>query len=201
VAGYIVTRDVDNKGRPIAWVFAGSTRTRDGTGLTSAQLLSRVERSANYQLLRRGLVYPYFFMTLPAQLREKLSEAVQHAMEEAASEKAANLWACDKTVAGLRITRLSDITDQYELYPYLFRRVIKHWYGTNQERYWEALQTGHAYSSDDEDGVSLKGFFDRGNPYVFIVGERDFLPLDEVVTISRDRLRMTRHPVDIVFLS
>jgi hypothetical protein len=205
VAGYIVTRDVDAKGRPIAWVFPGSTRTRDGTGLSQAQLRSRLERSANYQLLRRGLVYPYFFMTLPAVLREKLSEAVRAAMDEAAegvpSGKAANIWACDRTLSGLRITRLSTITQRYEIFPYLFRRVIKHWYGSNVERYWEALRTGLSYSQDDEDGVSLKGFFERGNPYVFTVGERDFLPLDEVVTIKGGRLRMTCHPSDIVFLS
>ena len=130
-----------------------------------------------------------------------MDEAAGQAQSGRPSEKAANIWACDKTVSGLRITRLSTITERYEIYPYLFRRVLKHWYGTSVERYWEALRTGRPYSQDDEDDVSLKGFFDRGNPYVFIVSERDFLPLDEVVTIKRGRLRMTRPPSDIVFLS
>jgi hypothetical protein len=205
--GYIVTRDVDRKGRPIAWVFAGSTRDRDGTQLTQARLLSRLEQSANYQLLRGGLVYPYFFMTLPGKLRDKLSEAAQQAQAEAAephrepSQEVANIWLRDKTDTGVNITSISKIHDQYELYPYLFRKVIKHWYRRNMEKYWKALQKNSTYSLRGSNRISLKGFFETGNPYIFVVSERDFVRLDEVVEIKGYTLKMKRYPFDIVFLS
>ena len=209
--GYIVTRDVDRKGRPIAWVFAGSTRDRDGTRLTRSRLLSRLEQSANYQLLRRGLVYPYFYMTLPGKLRDKLSEAAQQAHAEAAkqaetlqedpSHKVANIWLYDKTVKGAKITSLSKITDHYEIFPYLFRKVIKHWYRKNMKKYWEALRKDRAYSPRGSTRVSLTGFFETGNPYIFVISERDFVRLDELVTIKNNTLKMTRPPFDIVFLS
>jgi len=205
--GYIVTRDVDRKGRPIAWVFPGSARDRDGAQLTQARLLSRLGQSANYQLLRKGLVYPYFFMTLPGKLRDKLSEAAQQARAEAAkpsgepSQDVANIWLRDKTDTGVNITSINKIHDQYELYPYLFRKVIKHWYQTNMEKYWEALRKDSAYSLGGSSRVSLKGFFETGNPYIFVVSERDFVRLDEVVEIKRNMLKLKRYPFDIVFLS
>lgn len=209
--GYIVTRDVEAKGRPIAWVFPGTPRDRDGAQVTQARLLSCLEQSANFQLLKLGLAYPYFFMTLAAQLRDKLTEAVRQARAAAAQQagpdmgspahKPANIWSNDKTMAGLKITSLANITEDYELFPYLFRKVIKHWYQKNMEDYWNALRADQVFSLADSQRVNLEGFFDGGNPYIFVVGERDFLKLDEVVEIKKDRLRMTRHPFDIVFLS
>ncbi len=40
-----------------------------------------------------------------------------------------------------------------------------------------------------------------GNPYIFVVSERDFVRLDEVVTIKGNTLKLKRYPFDIVFLS
>jgi hypothetical protein len=77
IHGYIVTIDVYKN---------GSAHERDGTQLTPGKLLSRIEKSANYQLLRKGLVYPYFFMTLPRKLREKLAEAAKQAQVEATQQ-------------------------------------------------------------------------------------------------------------------
>lgn len=211
IPGYIVTGDVEKNGRPIAWVFPGSAPERDGAQLTPDKLLDRVEKSANYQLSRKGLVYPYFFMTLPGKLREKLAEAAKQAQVEAAQQvpsyeqgeqKLPNIWLYDKTVEGVNITTLRKITDNYEIYPYLFRKIIKHWYRKNMERYWEALRNNR-HDSQTESGkrISLKGFFDSGNPYVFVVSEQDFVRLDSVVEIKRNRFKMKKYPYDIVFLS
>ncbi|MFQ5576191.1 MAG: hypothetical protein ACE5G8_04295, partial [Anaerolineae bacterium] len=60
IPGYIVTDDVEKNGRPIAWVFPGSARERDGSTITADRLADRLEQSANYHLLQKGLVYPYF---------------------------------------------------------------------------------------------------------------------------------------------
>lgn len=195
IPGYIVTNDVEKNGRPLAWVFPGSTRKRDGTQMTTDELAARLEQSANYQLSRKGLVYPYFFMTLAGKLRDKLAEAAQQAQAEAV-----NLWQRDQTVEGVNITTLRRITDDHEIYPYLFRRIIKHWYRVKMERYWDAGRKGAAYKESGQ-SVNLKGFFDSGNPYIFVISDQDFVRLDSVVEIKRNRLRMTKYPFDIVFLS
>jgi hypothetical protein len=158
-------------------------------------LAARLEQSANYQLLRKGLVYPYFFMTLAGKLRDKLAQAARQAQAEAV-----NLWLRDQTVEGVNITTLRRITDDYEIYPYLFRKIIKHWYQVRMERYWDALRNGAAYKESGQ-SVNLKGFFDNGNPYIFVISDQDFVRLDSVVEIKRNRLRMTKYPFDIVFLS
>ena len=210
IPGYVVTGDVEKNGRPIAWVFPGSAPERDGVRLTLDKLLSRIEKSANYQLLRKGFVYPYFFMTLPGKLREKLAEAAQQAQVEAAQQaqsykqskqKLPNIWLYDKTVEGVHITTLRRITDDHEIYPYLFRRVIKHWYRKNMERYWEALRNDLDVSPTVSGQISLKGFFDSGNPYFFVVSEQDCVRLDSLVEIKRNTLKMKKYPHDIVFLS
>jgi hypothetical protein len=150
-------------------------------------------------------------MTLPGRLRDKLSEAAQQAQAEAKqqarslqeepSQEVANIWLYDKTDAGIKVTSISKIHDQYEMYPYLFRKVIKHWYRKNMGKYWEALRKDRAYSLRGSSRISLTGFYEGGNPYVFIVSERDFVRLDEVVEIKRNTLKLTKYPFDIVFLS
>ncbi|MEM7345609.1 MAG: hypothetical protein AAF485_15310 [Chloroflexota bacterium] len=209
--GYIVTQDVEKNGRPISWVFAGTTRTRDGSKQTVAQLVRRVERSANYQLLRQGLVYPYFFMTLPGRLRDKLAEAAQEALKESRkmrksrkkdAPKKPNLWLYDQTSRGVRLTTLENLTDQYETYPYLFRKILKHWHRTHLKEYWEAWGEGHAYDPDkDYEKIDLNGFFEGGNPYLFVISDQDFVRLDHILEIKRGRLKLKKYPFDIVFLS
>ncbi|MCB9110830.1 MAG: hypothetical protein H6634_06240 [Anaerolineales bacterium] len=81
IPAYIVTSNIEKNGRPLAWVFPGDTNDADGSELTKEMLAERLEKSVNYQLLRYGLVYPYFFMTLAGKLRDKLIEAVRRALK------------------------------------------------------------------------------------------------------------------------
>jgi hypothetical protein len=215
IPGSIVTGEVEKNGRPISWVFPGSSADTDGLELSKEMLASRVEQSANYQLLRRGLVYPYFFMTLAGRLRDKLAEAVRLAQADAVQQsqalkknplkppaKAPNLWIYDKAADGLKIADLKIIIDEMELYPYLFRRVVKAWYRQQMQRYWIALRDNLAYIFDEKDkSVILENFFSDGDPYVFIISDQDFVKLSEVVQLKDNTLKLTRSPMDIVFLS
>ncbi|TAE49639.1 MAG: hypothetical protein EAZ89_13970, partial [Bacteroidetes bacterium] len=47
--GYIVVNDIEQKGRPISWVFAGAPAVADGSQIPSAQLEKILKTSANYQ--------------------------------------------------------------------------------------------------------------------------------------------------------
>ena len=216
IPGFIVTKEAERNGRPISWIFTGRAPERDGSIITNDELADIVEQSANYHLLRTGLVYPYFYMTLPAKVRSKLTEATklaqadaeqllkEHAQElDKLPHKLPNLWVYDKTVSdkGVRITKVSQVNEEYELWPYLFRKLLKHWHKKNSERYWEALRNNSPYNSSKNDRVSLKGFFDGGNPYVLLVSETEFVKLDQILEIKGNTMKLTKQPWDIVFLS
>ena len=193
--GYVVVNDMDRKGRPIAWVFPGKTSLRDGSRVTTRKLKGILKKSGNYKLVSTGLVYPYFFFTLEAALRDVLMNAVKNAQRQKM-----NLWSVDKSAKGITSKKLSQFTDKYVLFPYLFRRLIKHQYRRMMEGYWAALMKGSKYTPKAET-MYLDSFFDDTNPYVFLIKEREFKRLNEVVRVTKTKIKMTTHPGNIVFLS
>ena len=193
--GYVVVNDMDRKGRPISWVFAGKTSIRSGSRITTGRLAQLLKQSGNYQLLSRGLVYPYFFFTLEAKLRDILMSAVKNAQRQEM-----NIWSEDRTAKGITTRRFSEVTDEELIFPYLFRRMVKHQYRRMMEGYWEALMEGEAYKPQTE-ALFLSSFFDDTNPYVFLIEEREFKRLDEVVRVTNTKIRMNTDPGNIVFLS
>lgn len=195
IEGYIIVNDVERKGRPISFAFAGKTRLRDGGKVSKEKLQKILKDSINYQLLADGLVYPYFFYSLSAKLRNVLSDGVKNAQK-----KKLNIWLDDKTLAGIKLNKFSQITGEHIIVPYLFRRLIKHQYLNLMQGYWKALEGNKAYKPKVE-SLFLKSFFDKTNPYVFLIDEKDFRRLDEIVIVSRNKIRMATHPGNIVFLS
>jgi len=193
--GYVVVNDIDRKGRPIAWVFAGRTHIRNGSRLTTSALRKFLKKSCNYKLISVGLVYPYFFFTLEAALRDVLV----HAMKNAQRQRM-NLWSEDKTSKSITAQDFSEVTDKHLIFPYLFRRLVKHQYQRMMKAYWSALENDRAYKPNTED-LFLESFFDGSNPYVFLIEEREFKRLDEIVKVTKTRIRMTTHPGNIVFLA
>ena len=83
VPGFIVTGDIEKNGRPISWVFAGDTPIKDGSVVSTDQLSEIADKSVNYDLLRSGMIYPLYYMTLAGKLRRKLDAAVQEAQATA----------------------------------------------------------------------------------------------------------------------
>ena len=198
IPGYIITRDIERKGRPIAWVFAGKTRSRDGAQYTKSQISARIERSANFHLLEQGVVYPYFFMTLPATLRGRLIKAVETAQGNAKNEE--NLWSNDRTMRGVTVTSITKVTEKYEMFPYLFRKLIKHAFRQDSLAYWEALENDADQFIPDMERFTLSGYFDGGNPYIFLVKEKDFVKLEEILHVTKTRMTLKTPPQNIVFL-
>ncbi|MFN8439743.1 MAG: hypothetical protein U0175_03185 [Caldilineaceae bacterium] len=194
IPGYIITRDIELNGRPVAWVFRGSTPDTDGKSITQDELTERAEQSANYYLLQQGLVYPYFYMTLQAKLRNKLSAAVTQAQANAMSSNTANLWHSDKSIPGIVLSDIKLITQQSSLptdasliYPYLFRKVLKFWYQNTPD----VTNTT----------VNLSNLCAKANPNIFVVSEADFVKLDEILDLTGNLLKMKKLPQDIVFLA
>lgn len=121
--GYIVTSAVEDKGRPLVWVFAGTTQDRDGASWDENELVKHVAQSANYHLLKKGLVYPYFFESLPMSLQKKLAQAAK-----SAHDKAICIWSYDKSKNGWKMLTIKMITEETVIFPYLFRKIIKNTY-------------------------------------------------------------------------
>jgi hypothetical protein len=205
IPGYIVTGDVEQNGRPLSWVFAGNTSIDDGAEITTEQLASIAEQSANYQLLRQGVIYPLYFMTLAGKLREKLSKAVRESQSNAKRKPlatgaiASNLWHVDASTQGCTLTTLSVITDEKTVFPSMFRRIIKHQHRLNMESYWAGLRANAA--SISVPAFDFRGFFDNANPYVFVISDQDFLRLADVVETKGNTFKMLKAPHDLVFLS
>jgi hypothetical protein len=203
IPGYIVTGDIERRGRPVSWVFPGTTPLIDGAAIPRDGLAEMAPQSANYHLLRLGLVYPFFFMTLPAALRNQLATAVREARESAARAAGnpnppANLWLLDRSTQGVDLSSIRVLTTEQAIFPYLFRKIVQHFQKFDLERQRAAQVSGVPVS---DESVPLDGFFNDANPHVFVISEQDFLRLDDVVEAKGTLLRMRRGPHDLVFLS
>ena len=86
------------------------------------------------------------------------------------------------------------------MFPYLFRKLIKHAFRQDILAYWNALENDHDNFTPDMDAVSLDGYFDTGNPYIFLVKEKDFVKLKDVLHITKTRMTLKTSPQNIVFL-
>lgn len=195
IKGYVVVNDMDRKGRPIAWVFPGKSSSRDGSRLSASKLAGILKKSGNYKLVSNGLVYPYFFFTLEAALRDILMHAVTNAQRQKM-----NIWSSDKSSKGITTKKFSQITDKHLIFPYLFRRMVKHQYRRMMEGYWEALNKGTKYTPKTE-ALFLDTFFDDTNPYIFMIKEREFKRLNEVIRVTKTKIKFSTPPENIVFLS
>jgi hypothetical protein len=205
IPGYIICGDIEMNGRPVAFVFIGDTSAPDGVNVPTDQLAANLHYSANYHLLRSGMVYPLYFMSLAGKLRAKLTEATQQALD--AARKAppimpgatTNIWQIDASMQGVDITSLAIITEQKAVYPYLFRKVIKHVQRCTMTAYWDCLRANLAVLPAS--AINLDGFFNDANPYVYVASEGDFVRLSEIMTARGTTLKMHKPPYDLVFLS
>lgn len=205
VPGFIVTGDIEKNGRPISWVFPGDISIKDGSVVSTDQLAEIADKSANYELVRSGMIYPLYYMTLAGKLRRKLDAAVQEAQANAtrmisSSQTMQNIWHLDRSTSGVTMATLKAITDDNVVYPDLFRRILRHYQIVQMNAYWDALRRG-ATNVTPPNGFELDKLFDGANPYVFVISDQDFVRMADVFEINGDSLRMKKSPADLVFLS
>jgi len=200
IPGYIIANDIERNGRPLGWVFAGKPPIKDGTQLDKKEVGDLVAQSANYHLLARGIVYPFFYMDLPAAIRLPLMFASKKAQDNADQE---DVWIHDHTTDGVTVPSLQNLYDDTVVYPYLFRRIVRHWYSNRMTRFWQHLEDGYdtELSAEDELDLSLDGFFENSDPWIFVSSEQDFLRLSDVLEVGSQSLKLRVFPYDIVFLS
>lgn len=199
IRGYVITDDVERNGRPLGWVFAGEPPVADGTMLDKKAVGALVGKSANHHLLLTGTVYPFFYMGLPGAIRIPLMEAAKQAQQ---NPDQVDVWLHDTTKNGVEIASLTSLYKDTVVYPYLFRRIVRQWYSKTLNRFWEGLRHDHNPLPDGEDlGLDLDGFFEDGDPWIFLISEQDFLHLSDILDVSSTSLKLHTYPYDIVFLS
>ncbi len=199
IRGYIIADDVERNGRPLGWVFTGMPPFADGAQLSKYKVGELVSASANYYLLQRGTVYPFFYMGLPGAIRTPLMQAAQQAQQNPDQD---DVWVHDNTVQGVQVASLANLYTETVVYPYLFRRIVRQWYAKTMTRFWQGLRENRAALPNGEDlGLDLDGFFEEGDPWIFVISEQDFLHLSDILDVQRTSLKLRVYPYDIVFLS
>lgn len=117
IPSYILSNGLDTYGRTIAFVFTGDHPAVDGSSIfVTPQML---DSSLNIFMLQQGQAYPAFYLSLPAELRDHLSETVA-----AARTAGTGVWAED-TANQPNIAHVPDSTvlQQLVMWPKLFRRL------------------------------------------------------------------------------
>ncbi|MCH8315071.1 MAG: hypothetical protein IIA64_03775 [Planctomycetes bacterium] len=178
--GYILTRSIDPFGRPVAFVFAGSTSQQDGSDIWLD--VARLNTSLNAQLMSRGEVYPAYYAGLPSDLRDRLTDLAFNAWSANRG-----LWPVDRSNRGARIRKIDDLS-RYAIWPKLYRRLFKYFRDPNTRR-----------------GVA--GFDDwlRDDPNrdddLWIIPTAEISNLHDVVEVTgTNRITMTYFPEELVIV-
>lgn len=176
IPGYIAARSLEVNGRPVAFAFEGTTSARDGSDVfLDGEMLTR---SLNYSAIAAGHAYPLFYDTLFADLREVLSVATARARQEGLG-----VWAKDKTQTGVGLTDQAYLERNAVVFPKLYRRLV------------EYLKQG---------GVGAKDFIPwlaASREQILDLTTKSFTHFDNVIHASPTRVRFTKLPEQIVFVS
>jgi endonuclease YncB( thermonuclease family) len=176
LAGYILTQAVDPHGRPIAFVYAGSTSKPDGAAVTLKP--AGLKRTLNAQLVENGLAYPGYYTSLPADLRDELRQCSLQARR-----KRKGMWKQDASLKGATLRTLADL-EQAALWPKLFRRLVDYF---------------------DTEPADLGGFVDwllaeagDRDDQLLICSRCEFVSLHEVIQVKTDRIKMRNDPHELI---
>lgn len=172
VQGFILSRAVEKFGRPVSFVYAGTTNLQDGSEVFLDAALLR--KSINYKLLRVGLAYPTYYEGLFSDLRKAMTAAVKTARSQSKG-----IWAVD-TSSGVTVNNLRSITDDHTILPKLFRRLV-------------------AYLKSHSSVSGFKQSMANNPEDVLILSQQHFTHFDTVITQNGKRVGLTVEPEDMVF--
>lgn len=175
-AGYILSRALEAKGRPVAFAFEGAPPAADGSEVFLKPSL--LKKSLNYKSIAVGHAHPLFFDTLFVDLRETFTAAAV-----AARKKKLGLWKSDRSQKGLRVSDQASLELKGVMFPKLFRRLTE-------------------FLAQQPPDVS--GFLERvaeKKEHVLALPTNNVTHFDNVLSVEGDKVRLTRRPEEIVFVS
>jgi len=171
--GYIVARQAEKFGRPVAFAFAGAAPEADGASLFLTP--KRLKDSLNYQSVEEGLAYPTYYKGLFADLRDTITAAAR-----TARLARRELWAVDATTTGFDVDDLSSVTDTHVILPKLFRRLV------------EFLRGGGTVAG-------FKAFVEARAEPIIVLSTAHFTHFDTIVEVQGKHVRLTEQAENVVF--
>jgi endonuclease YncB( thermonuclease family) len=174
--GYILSRALEAKGRPVAFAFAGAAPAANGSDFFLN--VTQLRKSLNYKSVAAGHAHPLFYDTLVVDLRKAFAKVAV-----AAREKKRGLWIEDRSHSGVRVSDQAELEQNGVVFAKLFRRLT------------EFLA---------EAAPDLAGFLawvaDK-REQVLDLPANNFTHFDNVLRMQGDKVRLTRRPEEIVFVS
>ena len=171
--GYILSREVEENGRPVAFVYAGTPPEEDGSEIFLNA--NRMSESLNQRALEEGFAYPTYYKGLFHDLREALTETVARARQAQRG-----VWAVDRTNAGFEVEGLHSITDEHVILPKLFRRLA------------EYLQAGGSVAG-------FKEFLEAKEEEIIVISTVHPTHFDTVVEVEGNTVRLSEPPENLIF--
>ena len=176
--GYVLSNGIDANGRIIGFVYSGVPPTADGASVFLDN--AGVDGSENAKLLASGLVYPAFYATLPASLREHLADSSRRARAAKAG-----IWARSTADPNGKAT-IVDLAALEELavWPKLFRRIVPYLAAGNMTfDGFDAWLRADPVHRDDR--LLFSNPIESGN-------------MHDVVAAAGNQIQLTRWPEDFV---
>jgi endonuclease YncB( thermonuclease family) len=180
--GYILTNQIGPNGRPIAFVYAGTTNEQDGASIFLDA--NKLKESVNYKQLERGHAYPLFYDTLFFTLRKELFNAVKAAR----NNDNLNVWSKDVTNSGALYSGPESILSMPPIFPKLWRRL---------DKYSRDNDTMNPNSLDEFEEYMKSIREER----IFIISESRSTGFDDIIEVSGNTIKLQFLPEDLVVVS
>lgn len=173
--GWILSREKEKYGRPVAFLFAGDTAEPDGSQIFMG--LDLLKESFNHAALAEGLSYPTYYEGLFSDLRDEMTSVTK-----AARANGLGLWPVDRSTAGFDATSLAVIIDEVAILPKLFRRLSD-------------------YMATEGTAVGFREALAESREPVWDLRNQNHTHFDTFIEQAPDgtHIRMTREPEELVF--
>jgi hypothetical protein len=174
--GYILTRNIDPFGRPVSFVFAGTTNKQDGEEhwLDTAWL----DHSFNAALAKSGNAYPTFYTGLPTDLRNRIFTLIDEAF---GTHK--GIWKRDLSTKGFHTSGLKKL-EELVIWPKLFRRLVVYFKAGNSGL--EGFETWLSESGRDDE--------------LWILSRGELCNMHDVIDFQGSKMLMKYRPGDLIIL-
>ena len=180
VDGYILVRRTDTYNRPISFVFAGRCQYKDGQSIYLDT--KNAKGSINYKMLLEGHAYPTFYDGMFHDLRDLFAKVTVKARSSRS-----NIWSKDKTNRYTLINSLNHITNQYILFPKLFRRLVDY-IAINRNT---SLNIKHFIS-----------YLEKKSIKILILDKKQLTHFDHVISVNETgKIKLSEKPENLVFYS
>lgn len=179
VNGYILSNGLDTYGRVIAFIYTGTNPAADGSTIyLTPQML---DDSLNARLLSSGNAYASFYLTLPAELRERLKQLTLDARD-----KSTGLWQnATVTTSKRAVIQNLDQLQQLVIWPKLFRRLAAYF-----QSGYDGLDRLQQWIREDKVNRD-----DR-----LILPNSELGNMHDLLIIDGDTLRMAYEPEEVVIV-